>query len=125
MNKKVAAPQTKTASSVITGTQKIDINAVSVVGLERYLKERVFGHDDELRYIATKLIMNYRATPEDGTESILIVGPTGTGKTETVKAGSEYLDLPFIPVNSANLVPQGIKGTSPTNLREARALTSR
>ena len=112
MNKKVAEPQTKTASSVITGAKKIDINAVSVVGLERYLKERVFGHDDELRYIATKLIMNYRATPEDGTESILIVGPTGTGKTETVKAGSEYLDLPFIPVNSANLVPQGIKGPS-------------
>ena len=89
-----------------------DISAVSVIGLERYLKERVFGHDEELRKIATRLIMNYRATPEFGTESILIVGPTGTGKTETIKAASEYLGLPFIQINTANLVPQGIKGSS-------------
>lgn len=89
-----------------------DVSDISVVGLEKYLKERVFGHDEEIKRIATQLIMNYRATPEFGTESILIVGPTGTGKTETIKAASEYLGLPFIPVNTANLVPQGIKGSS-------------
>lgn len=111
VNKKVSDPK-KTGPVVQTSALTPDTSAISVLGLETYLKERVFGHDDELRYIATKLIMNYRAKPEYGTESILIVGPTGTGKTETIKAASEYLGLPFVQVNTANLVPQGIKGPS-------------
>ena len=111
VNKKVS----DTKKEVVTSTSSVVVNdtqTISVVGLEKYLKERVFGHDDELRYIATKLIMNYRAKPEYGTESILIAGPTGTGKTETIRAASEYLGLPFVQVNTANLVPQGIKGPS-------------
>lgn len=112
VNKKV----TDTKKQSVTETPKVELpngsSDISVVGLERYLKERVFGHDEELRRIATQLIMNFRATPEFGTESILIVGPTGTGKTETAKAAADYLGQPFVPVNTANLVPQGIKGTS-------------
>ena len=90
----------------------IRTSEISVEGLEQYMKERVFGHDDEIRDIATILVMNYYSTPEFGTESILIPGPTGTGKTATFKVASEYLNLPFVFVNTINLVPQGIKGTS-------------
>ncbi len=109
LNKKIAEQKKEIISAPMASTS---IETISVVGLERYLKERVFGHDDEIRKIATRLIMNYRSTPEYGTESILIVGPTGTGKTETIRAASEYLGLPFVQVNTANLVPQGIKGPS-------------
>ena len=42
----------------------------------------------------------------------ILYGGTGTGKTETIRAASEYLGLPFVQVNTANLVPQGIKGPS-------------
>lgn len=111
LNKKVVDGKKETITPTTTGTTP-SIETISVVGLEMYLKERVFGHDDEIRRIATQLIMNYKSTPEYGTESILIVGPTGTGKTETIRAASEYLNLPFVQVNTANLVPQGIKGPS-------------
>lgn len=97
---------------LIPSTTTIDSSEISVEGLENYIKERIFGHDDEISHIATTLIMNYYSTPEYGTESILIPGPTGTGKTATLKAASEYLNLPFLFVNTINLVPQGIKGTS-------------
>ena len=56
--------------------------------------------------------MNYTAIDNETIESILLVGPTGTGKTETVKAACEYLSLPYIIANTSNLVPQGIKGVS-------------
>ena len=56
--------------------------------------------------------MNYTATDEDRVESMLIVGPTGTGKTETLRVVSQYLSIPFKEVNTPNLVPQGIVGTS-------------
>ena len=111
LNRRIESPEKEPTNKPKISLPK-DVSDISVIGLEKYLKERVFGHDEEIKRIATQLIMNYRATPEFGTESILIVGPTGTGKTETIKAASEYLGLPFIPVNTANLVPQGIKGSS-------------
>lgn len=110
-NRKIITPQlVATEQSLSKQEQPRDVNDFTVRGLEQYIKERVFGHDKEIKEIATRLIMNYRSTPEYGTESILIAGPTGTGKTETIRAASEYLNLPFIQVNTANLVPQGIKG---------------
>ena len=85
---------------------------VSYVGLRNAIKERVFGHDEEIDTIAQKLYLNYTAQEGESVDSILIVGPTGTGKTETVKAASEYLYVPYFEVNASNLVPQGIKGMS-------------
>lgn len=111
MNRKIAGISTGT---IPTNAPKPilpkDISDFTINGLETYIKQRVFGHDEVIRKIATTLIMNYRSTPEFGTESILLVGPTGTGKTETINATTEYLNLPFVKVNTANLVPQGIKG---------------
>ncbi len=87
-------------------------NDISLRGLENYIKERVFGHDDEIRFIAKNILMNYTALNSEKTEPMLLIGPTGTGKTETMRAAQSYLDIPFIEVNSANLVPEGIKGAS-------------
>lgn len=95
-----------------TCAERMTDSSISVIGLEKYISERVFGHDDEIRQIATKIIMNYYSTPEFGVEPILIVGPTGTGKTETIKAASEYLNVPFVEINTPDLVPQGIRGAS-------------
>lgn len=85
---------------------------ISFQGLENYIKDRVFGHDAEIRFIAKNILMNYTALDGEKSESMLLIGPTGTGKTETMRAAQSYLDIPFIEVNSANLVPEGIKGTS-------------
>lgn len=99
------------AANVNTGAPA-DPKTISVTNLEKYINERVFGHPDEIKQIATILIMNLRAAKEDGVESILIPGPTGTGKTATIEAASEYLGIPFKIVDTSNLVAQGIKGTS-------------
>lgn len=85
---------------------------ISLRGLERYIKERVFGHDEEIRHIAKTLIMNNTAIGLEKIEPILLVGPTGVGKTETMNAAAEYLGIPYTEVNTINLVPQGIKGES-------------
>ena len=85
---------------------------ISYIGLRNAIKEKVFSHDEEIDTFADKLYMNYTAEEGEGVESILLVGPTGVGKTETVSAACEYLDIPHIEVNASNLVPQGIVGTS-------------
>ena len=85
---------------------------ITYQGLRDAIKEKVFGHDEEIDTFAQKLYMNYTAEDNEPVESILLVGPTGTGKTETVKAACEYLDIPSFSANAANIVPQGIKGMS-------------
>ena len=57
-------------------------------------------------------MMNYTALDNEKREPMLLVGLTGTGKTETIRAASDYLDSPFVEINTINLVPQGIKGES-------------
>ena len=56
--------------------------------------------------------MNYTSNSIYGTESILIPGPTGTGKTATFNCAAKYFDIPFRNINTCNLVPEGIVGTT-------------
>ena len=40
----------------------------------------------------------------------ILIGPTGVGKTHTLRTASEYLGLPFVTVDTTALVPSGIVG---------------
>jgi hypothetical protein len=84
----------------------------TVTGLYEYLKTCIIGHDKELKDISTILYLNYKSNPIYGTESILIPGPTGTGKTATFNCAAEYFNVPFKNINTCNLVPEGIEGTT-------------
>lgn len=117
VNKGVSSPKDSKDEMDLSGipiaaAKSISAATVSYQGLRRYIKERVLGHDEEIDTFAQKLYMNYTAEEGEAVESILLVGPTGTGKTETVKAACEYLDIPSFSVNASNIVPQGIKGMS-------------
>jgi len=93
--------------NMVTSTKE-----TSVEGLYKYLKDNIIGHDEALKKIATILYMNYTSSPLFGTESILIPGPTGTGKTATFNCAAKYFDVPFRYINTCNLVPEGIVGTT-------------
>ena len=112
-NKLVSFDTDKNIKNAITFNDNASIkenNDVSFVGLKNAIKEKIIGHDEQIDIFAQKLYMNYTAEENETVESILLVGPTGTGKTETVKVACEYLSLPYVSSNTSNLVPQGIKG---------------
>ena len=83
---------------------------VSFVGLRDAIRKNVFGHDKEINLIAKRLYRNHIAGPNRKMKSVLITGPTGTGKTETVKSAARYLGVPYVRVNTSDLVPTGIVG---------------
>lgn len=101
-----------TTQAKVGGSSSVLGSDISLSGLEQYIRERVFGHDAEIRKLSKTIIMNFTAESGEKNEPILLLGPTGTGKTETMHAISSYLNIPLIEVNSVNLVPQGIKGMS-------------
>ena len=80
--------------------------------LRKYIKERIYGHDDAIDTIAQNLYMNYTAANNEKRRSMLLIGPTGVGKSRTFELAGEYLKLPYVEANAANLVTQGIVGTS-------------
>lgn len=44
--------------------------------------------------------------------NLLLIGPTGCGKTHLAKALGEYLKLPFIEIDAPTCTPSGFSGTS-------------
>ena len=85
-------------------------NDISLQGLYNAIRSNVFGHDKEIKIIARRLYRNHIAKDKRKIKSILITGPTGTGKTETIKAAASYLNAPYTYANTADLVPTGIVG---------------
>ena len=85
---------------------------ITAEGLYNYLKERVIGHDRELKYFASQIVRNLRLKSGQKARNILIPGPTGTGKTLTLETAAEYLRIPYLNVDTGNLNPAGYEGTS-------------
>lgn len=85
-------------------------------GLRNKIKEYVFGQDAAIDTFAQKLFMNVTAEEGEPIDSILLVGPTGVGKTETVEQAGKYLEIPYFSFNAANLNAEGIVGTSIENV---------
>lgn len=83
---------------------------IDSIGLEKYLKERIFENDDILEDIVTTIAMNYRATDRLDIESILSIGPTGSGKTATFKAIAEFLGVPLTIYDCNLLTSAGYVG---------------
>lgn len=83
---------------------------ISYKGLYDAISKEVLGHDKQIKIIARKLYLNHIAKPGRKVKSILITGPTGVGKTQTVKAAARYLNVPYVYVNISKLVGEGIVG---------------
>lgn len=86
--------------------QEKSLTSIDAEDLENYLKERIFENDDILEDIATTIAMNYRAKRKENVESMLSIGPTGSGKTETYKLIAEYLNVP-LTIYDCNLLTAG------------------
>ncbi len=100
------------STKIIANSGSFGKKDVSYIGLRDYIRERIYGHDEEVDTFAQKMFMNYTAQEGEQIESILFVGPTGVGKTETVEVACKYLDMPMVSTNAADLVTEGIQGTS-------------
>ncbi len=80
------------------------------------LKEKVVGQDEYLRQLSIlgfkhelnqQLISNGKKPVNN---NLLVVGPTGSGKTFAAKELSHILDIPFFEVDCSNVVQTGYKG---------------
>ena len=77
-----------------------------------YLKTRkkIIDQDDALLDIITAVKMDQYAENASDRSRCFIIGPTGSGKTEILKTLGEYLDKPFIKIDTTQLTTPGYVG---------------
>lgn len=85
------------------------------IKIKQYLDQHVIGQEDAKKTLSVgvanhykRLFYNSPVTVEKS--NILLVGPTGSGKTLLAKTIAEYLDVPFIIADTTGLTETGYVG---------------
>ena len=106
-NKVSVVTKSKDGSNVKNKNIRRDIDTDE---LEAYLKERVIGQDAQIESLVTVISDNYKTSDPHLIERPLIMGPSGVGKTETLKLLAEYLEIPFTKYSTPTLSGSGYVG---------------
>ena len=82
--------------------------------LKKYLDSRVIAQNDAKEKLSLAYYEHIILKKDDDNylkPNILLIGPTGSGKTYMASLLAKYLDKPFITANAANMVSAGYVGT--------------
>jgi len=79
-----------------------------------YLDEHVVGQDQAKRVLSVAMVNHYKRISRPGTgiqkANLLMIGPTGTGKTLLARTVARYLDVPFVIADATCLTEAGYVG---------------
>lgn len=77
------------------------------------ISSQVIGQDEAAKAMALEIHLHLQQVQRRG--SLLLVGPTGCGKSMLAEVVADLVKVPFIHVNAAALVPEGIVGNNLTD----------
>ncbi len=86
------------------------------VALKNYLDQYVIGQHSAKIMLAVAIVNHYKrigkttAEPELDKANILMLGPTGSGKTLLAKSVARYLDVPFAIADATSITEAGYVG---------------
>ena len=84
--------------------------------IKRHLDQYVIGQDTAKRVLSVAVVNHYKriANPDPNVEiektNILMLGPTGSGKTLLARSVARYLDVPFVIADATSLTEAGYVG---------------
>lgn len=108
-------PQQVHSSKPLISKMKAENNIkVDTVKLYSTLKEHIIGQDEGLQTIVGTIWKNYNSN--DRSSNMIIIGPTGVGKTETSRIISEVANVPIAIVSANQFSQVGYVGDSTTDI---------
>lgn len=102
-------PQTISAATI--EPKKLD-----PVALKEYLDQYVIGQDSAKIMLSVAIVNHYKrinkttVEPELEKANVLMLGPTGSGKTLLAKSVARYLDVPFAIADATSITEAGYVG---------------
>jgi ATP-dependent Clp protease ATP-binding subunit ClpX len=98
-------------------SKKASTNTVTIPDprdIKKYLDQYVIGQDQAKIVLGVAVVNHYKRTKHAGSEiqkaNILMIGPTGTGKTLLARTVAEYLNVPFVVADATCLTEAGYVG---------------
>ena len=93
-----------------------DITTLDPEEIKNHLDQYVIGQDRAKQVLAVAVVNHYKriSNPDNKTEiekcNILMLGPTGSGKTLLARSVARYLDVPFVIADATSLTEAGYVG---------------
>lgn len=92
--------------------------------IKKYLDQSVIGQDEAKKYLSVAAYNHYKrlnsmATHDDivmEKSNILLLGPTGSGKTFLIETLAKYLQVPFSISDASSLTAAGYVGSDPETI---------
>lgn len=100
-------------TSLVKSNDKNDTK-VDTIKLYNTLKDHIIGQDEGLQTIVGTIWKNYNSN--DRASNMIIIGPTGVGKTETSRIISEVVGVPIAIVSANQFSRVGYVGDSTTDI---------
>ena len=105
-------------------TEEMEINLLKPVEIKKFLDDYVIGQDDAKKVLAVSVYNHYKrvmAPPdEDGVElqksNIIMIGPTGSGKTYLAQSLAKIINVPFAIADATTLTEAGYVGEDVENI---------
>lgn len=82
-----------------------------------FLKDRVISQDSQIESLVSSILSNQKYAGYEGLkENVMLIGSTGTGKTEMVSSLAKILKVPFAKVDANQYTKTGWKGDNIVNM---------
>lgn len=105
-----------TDDSVVEQEVKPEPKNFDAYSIKQHLDEHVIGQDDAKVVLSVAISNHYKRInnpPKDleiNKGNVLLIGPTGSGKTLLARSVAKYLNVPFVVADATNLTEAGYVG---------------
>jgi len=99
--------------------------------IKEFLDAHIIGQDEAKEVLSVAVYNHYKrinANSDDGIEldksNVMIMGPSGTGKTLIAKTVAKFLDVPFAQIDATSLTESGYVGDDVENVVQRLLIAS-
>lgn len=111
-------------SNAKSSSEEFKIKDINPQKINNYLNERIVGHIPAKKQISVAIFNHYKRinTPPKFSDltipknNIMLLGPTGSGKTLLAKAVSDFINVPFVVTDATSLTEAGYVGEDVENM---------